>query len=180
MFSLSSKDIFITKLNGSSCKGLFQLVKMNTMWDESMKSRKTASYGVPYNYNNLTYIALEFPSYIRNIVFELEKVIEYTPNNCLINYYYKNESSMGYHSDNIEILEQGTGITIISLGQQRIMRFRNIKTKQIFDVILNCCDIVHMSQEFQTRWQHSILSIKNDESINQRISLTFRKIKLST
>lgn len=35
-------------------------------------------------------------------------------------------SSMGYHSDQTDNLEKNTGIAIISLGAERILRFRKI------------------------------------------------------
>ena len=34
---------------------LFKCLKRSVDWDERMKARKTASYGVAYNYSQLTY-----------------------------------------------------------------------------------------------------------------------------
>ncbi|MCD9855570.1 alpha-ketoglutarate-dependent dioxygenase AlkB [Epilithonimonas sp. JDS] len=154
---------------------LFTKIKNHTDWDNSIKSRKTASFGMPYNYSNLKYDFLDFPDYILKIIDRLEKIIDYRPNNCLINYYYDNLSKMGYHSDQIDILDSNTGIIIISLGGKRIMRFKNKINLELFEIVLEPNSLLYMTQEIQEKWMHSILSEQENEG--ERISITLRKIK---
>jgi alkylated DNA repair dioxygenase AlkB len=103
----------------------------------------------------------------------IAKVIGFEPNNCLINYYLDGKSKMGFHSDQVDMLCDSTGIVIISLGDTRVFRFRNIKDKDVYkEYVLNPGSLFFMSSEIQSEWQHSVL-----KGENERISLTFRKVK---
>lgn len=157
---------------------LLTKLKSEVKWDTNIKSRKTASFGVPYNYSNINYEFYNFPSYISEIIDKIEIILNYRPNNCLINYYNESFSRMGYHSDQIEILEPNTGILILSLGSSRTMRFKNKNENNLFDVIINSDSLLYMTQETQNKWLHSILPEQGPKSENERISITFRKIKL--
>lgn len=155
---------------------LFKLIREQTPWDTSMKSRKTYSYGIPYNYSDISYEDIPFPPYINGISNRIKEKIGYLPNNCLINYYTGWDSKMGFHSDQVELLEDGTGIAIISLGSERIMRFKNKVDKSITeDIILRPNSLFYMDKEFQDKWLHAILPGKENES-SERISITLRKI----
>jgi alkylated DNA repair dioxygenase AlkB len=156
---------------------LFFLIKNGTKWDNSISSRMTASYGVPYNYSNINYEPSKFPNYIFELAKQIENIIGFLPNNCLLNYYYNSESRMGFHSDQIDILEDNTGIAILSLGASRIMRFKNkVDNKIVFDIILNSKSLFYMDQTVQNQWLHSILPEK-EKNTSERISLTFRKLR---
>jgi len=50
---------------------------------------------------------------------KIEVTLAFVPNNCLINFYPNGKSSIGFHSDQTDILEAGTGVAIISLGETR-------------------------------------------------------------
>ena len=152
---------------------MFNYVVLNTKWDESMKSRKTASYGASYNYSQITYPKIEFTSEIEMIKNSIVPFVGFCPNNCLINYYIDANSKMGYHSDQIDILDNLTGVVIVSLGDERVIRFRNIENKNnILDFKLKSGSLFYMDQEVQRKWQHSVI-----KGNGERISLTFRKIK---
>lgn len=82
---------------------------------------------------------------------------------------------MGYHSDRTDILEEGTGVAIISIGETRILRFKNIEDNEnIIDFELKSGDYVFMTDYVQDEWKHAIIKSNSD---NGRISLTFRKLK---
>lgn len=153
---------------------LFLKIKNEINWDLSIKSRKTASFGVPYDYSNINYDYNDFPNYLLEILNKVEMTIGYKPNNCLINYYYDSQSKMGYHSDQIDILEPNTGIVILSLGNSRIIRFKNKLDNSLFDIKLYSNTLLYMTQETQKKWMHSILPGNDDDS--ERISITFRRI----
>lgn len=154
---------------------LFETTLQEVEWDDSMKARKTASFGVPYDYSNMSYDQVEIPDFLQKIIPLVSSKIGFIPNNCLINYYYEESSSMGFHSDMIDQLDENTGICIVSLGNPRTMRFRNKAQKEITkDFILNPGSLFLMSQKVQKYWDHSIRKSSGTDS--ERISLTFRRI----
>ncbi len=169
------KDIlYLDNFIDNSMK-LFEDLRENTDWDERMLARKTASFGVAYNYSDIFYPDNKMPKSINEIAIKLQEVIGFLPNNCLINHYLDGKSKMGYHSDQTDILFENTGIAIISLGETREIIFRNIQNKENkVNYQLKTGSLLYMTQEVQGTWQHSIP--KNDTN-NGRISLTFRKIK---
>lgn len=157
-------------------KILLYHLKNNIVWDNSIISRKTASFGIPYNYSNIHYKKSEIPQFLNEFVEIVNINNGFIPNNCLINFYYENNSKMGFHSDQTDILDKNTGIVIFSFGSSRILRFKNKKdSKIIYDVLLENNSYFFMSQNIQTEWLHSILPDKKKLE-NERFSLTFRKI----
>jgi len=154
---------------------LFATLVNNVNWDERMAARKTASYGKAYNYSQISYPYQDFLPSITQIVNSLSPVIGFEPNNCLVNYYLDGKAKMGYHSDQTDILYPETGVAIISVGETRTLRFRNIENKALFvNYQLSSVSLIYMTQEVQALWQHAI---PVSETNNGRISLTFRKIK---
>lgn len=155
---------------------LFYDIINNTIWDDSLLARKTVSYGIPYNYNNMIYSKQMFPKYISDLASIVEKYIGFYPNNCLLNFYYESKSKMGFHSDQIDILDKNTGIAIFSLGSNRIMKFKHKTDLTLFfEIELKSQSLLYMTQNFQKNWLHAILP--TTEINSERISITFRKIK---
>ena len=153
---------------------LFENLKMNVTWDERMTARKTASFGKAYNYSQIEYPFQEFLTELKKINQKVSKIIGFEPNNCLINYYLDGKSKMGYHSDQIDILEPRTGIAIISVGAVRTLKFRNILNRELFESYeLTEGSLIYMTQEVQEIWQHSIPESKTEAG---RISITLRKM----
>lgn len=153
---------------------LFSFLTMNIVWDERMAARKTASYGVAYNYSQISYPFRQFLPEFYVIIQQLANTLAFEPNNCLLNYYLDGKAKMGYHSDQTDILYPGTGVAIISVGEPRTFRFRNIENKDEFvNYELASGSLIYMTQEVQEQWQHAI---PPSDTENGRISLTFRKI----
>lgn len=153
---------------------LFHHLITTVKWDESMTARKTASFGKAYNYSQISYPYLDFTPELEAINKKLYPIIGFIPNNCLINYYLDGKSKMGYHSDQIDILEENTGIAIVSLGETRILKFRNIENPSDFlSYELISGSLIYMTQEIQKTWQHAI---PKSDTKNGRISLTFREM----
>ena len=154
---------------------LFNILTTNVKWDERMTARKTASFGKAYNYSQIDYPFQEFLPELKEIIEKLKPVIGFEPNNCLINFYMDGKSSMGYHSDQTDILETDTGIAIVSIGEARVLKFRNIENPEQFLIYeLTAGSLVYMTQEIQAIWKHSI---PKSDIENGRISLTFRQMK---
>lgn len=155
-------------------KELFALLEKNVSWDSRMAARKTASYGVAYNYSQISYPYNEFLPELKAITLSIQQALGFEPNNCLLNFYLDGKSKMGFHADQTDILAEDTGIVIISLGETRILRFRNIIDKeQVIDFPLPSGSLIYMTQDVQTQWQHSIPSADTGDG---RMSLTFRKM----
>ncbi len=152
---------------------LFNTLRDTADWDRRMSSRMTTSFGVSYNYSDMSYPDVLIPSYLDDLISRITDTVSFTPNNCLVNYYLDGRSRMGYHSDRTDILLPGTGVVIVSLGSTRILRFRNISDKSIVDFTLRSGSLFYMTADVQGLWVHSIPS---DDTDNGRISLTFRNI----
>lgn len=156
-------------------ESFFHYLIENVDWDERMASRKTASFGKAYNYSQIEYPALPMPDPLLKICLKVKGTIGFEPNNCLINYYLDGKSKMGFHSDQTDILEEGTGVAIVSLGEKRILRFRNISNPEMLqDYELPSGSLLYMDQVIQENWQHAI---PKTDAANSRISLTLRKIR---
>ncbi|KAF2332395.1 alpha-ketoglutarate-dependent dioxygenase AlkB [Flavobacterium ginsenosidimutans] len=155
---------------------LFQKIKNDSDWNTEIKARKTVSYGVPYNYSNISYPFIEFPDYISETASLVEERLSFSINNCLINYYENGESKMGFHSDQVDILADNTGVAIVSLGNKRIIRFKSkLDPYSILDISLYPNSLFYMTQSVQEFWLHSILP-ETGNNAAERISITFRKL----
>ena len=153
---------------------LFHYLMENTVWDDRMKSRKTASYRVSYDYSGISYPQTEIPDKLLSVCSDIKDEIGFEPNNCLLNFYPDGNSKMGYHSDSSEELLPKTGVVIISLGSERNISFRLISDKEIkVRYRLKSGSLLYMTDELQQEWQHAIPALKES---GERISLTFRHI----
>ncbi|MFL5730577.1 MAG: alpha-ketoglutarate-dependent dioxygenase AlkB [Cytophagaceae bacterium] len=154
---------------------LFDYLRDYVAWDERMAARKTASFGAAYNYSQMSYPFQEMPAELLGLCEKIRATLGFEPNNCLINYYLDGKSKMGFHSDQTDILEEGTGIAIVSLGETRTLRFKNSQNQEVtVDYKLPSGSLIYMSQELQSLWQHAI---PKSDTENGRMSLTLRKIK---
>ncbi|MFT5818956.1 MAG: alkylated DNA repair dioxygenase AlkB [Crocinitomix sp.] len=154
---------------------LYLKLEKSVNWDDQMQARKTASYGVAYNYSQMSYAFQEFLPELEELLDIIEKNLGFRPNNCLINFYLHGKAKMGWHSDQTDILHEGTGVAIISLGDTRSLRFREIEDKENkIDFPLPAGSLIYMTQKTQDLWQHSVPKLAESKA---RMSLTFRSIK---
>lgn len=153
---------------------LFIEMRDGVDWDERMRARKTASFGVSYDYSSISYPYTEMPSNLKEVCSAVDNLIGFLPNNCLLNYYPDGDSSMGFHSDSSEELAENTGIVIISLGSERDIIYRLTKNKELkVRYTLQPGALLYMGKDVQSEWQHSI---PKQKGAGERISLTFRHI----
>lgn len=156
-------------------EALYILLEKETEWDTRMRARYTASYGHAYNYSQMEYPYRPLPDYLQKLAEQMEPLLGFMPNNCLINLYRDGKSKMGFHSDQTDILEPDTGIAIVSLGETRVLRFRSIASpEEIHDYNLPAGSLLYMTQELQSAWQHAIPETTTEKG---RMSLTFRCIR---
>ena len=144
-------------------------------YDKSMRARWTASFGKSYDYSGKTYPYAPMPDFLDALIPGIMHHVGFEPNNCLINLYHDGASSMGYHSDNTDILSAGTGVAIVSVGSSRTLRFKNKIDKDcIIDYALGNGSLFYMNDAVQLDWLHSI---PKSDAAGPRISLTFRDIR---
>lgn len=153
---------------------LFHELKDSVDWDERMKARKTASFGVSYDYSGITYPQTEMLEVLQPLCEKIREEFGFYPNNCLMNYYLDGNSSLGYHSDSSEELKEGTGVAIVSLGAERKINYKNKEDKNlIVSYSLKSGVLLYMGKDVQDEWLHAI---PKDEDSGARISLSFREI----
>ncbi len=169
---MNEPDLLINDVFLPNSYSLFDSLISIINWDERIRARKTASFGSPYNYSNISYNSSPMLNELIPIIDRLEKHFGFRPNNCLVNYYTNGNSTMGFHSDSTDELINDTGISIISLGAERIITFQNKQDKTIeHSYLLKSGSLLFMPQKTQQYWKHGIL--KQPETFG-RISLTFR------
>lgn len=153
---------------------LFMVLNSDVEWEERVKKRPTASYGVPYNYSGLTYAEKPMHPRLVPICDQLEPVIGFRPNNCLLNYYASGSARMGFHVDDTENLAEGTGVAIVSLGAPRTLTFSAMSDQEDRrEFRLNGGSLLYIPNEVQGHWLHAVLK---EPGAGPRISLTFRQV----
>lgn len=94
-------------------QALFNDILHSVVGDERMRSRRTASFGVAYNYSGITYPQTEMLPVLQPLCEQLIAIVGFRPNNCLLNHYPDGEATMGFHSDDLAQLVVGTGVAIV-------------------------------------------------------------------
>ncbi len=153
---------------------MFRALVRDIDWEQSMQARKTASFGVPYDYPGMTYEACPLPPLLETLATQVATRVGWEPNNCLLNYYPQRRSSMGMHADDIERLEEGTGVAIVSLGASRMMVFERIDDSYMWGRDLRPGSLLVMDLDTQRTWRHAV----PPRPLGPRISVTFRRILL--
>lgn len=155
-------------------KALFDFLMQTIIWNDKFTVRKTASFGIAYQYSGVSYEEQPFSPTITVLAEKIAQQLEFLPNNCLINYYENGQSKMGFHVDNISQMVVGTGVAIISLGATRDITYRLIADKNIkLSYPLTSGSLLYMDDNVQKLWQHAILK---DSTTMPRMSLTFRQL----
>ncbi len=174
---MSSPDIHFWPDFVPDSLNAFHHLRDETEWDTSMRARKTASFGVPYNYSQMSYPDRPMPVVLDGMLSPIATTVGWMPNNCLLNFYPDGDSTMGFHFDALEILEVGTGVAIVSLGEARTLTFARQDDKNIrFEQPLPSGSLLLMPAEVQNHWLHAILKQKG---VGARMSLTFRRLKIA-
>jgi alkylated DNA repair dioxygenase AlkB len=171
---MSTPNIYLKPNFLTTPEDLFDFLKKEVIWDERMRARKTASFGVAYDYSQISYAETEMPEFLQVICKDIENELGFLPNNCLLNFYKDGNSSMGFHSDSTDELAEGSGVAIVSLGSLRHIAYRSKGDKnQEYFYPLPAGGLLYMSASIQEEWLHAI---PKEPGAGERISLTFRKI----
>lgn len=153
---------------------LFAWAVASVPWDDRIRARRTAGFGVPYDYAGLTYARAPFPAPLEAVRAAVSASTGVAFNNCLLNFYPDGASRMGWHSDSAMGLADGSGVAIVSLGATRPLRFRPIERREErLDYVLDAGSMLFMDLAVQKRWEHAI---PRKSRCGARISLTFRAV----
>ena len=154
---------------------LYQFLSTNISWDDSMRARKTASFGQPYIHSEKNKSLEPLHPFMEKLSEKLEPVIGYRANNCFLNYYENGKSKMGWHADTTHFLEAETGVAILSIGDTRIFQIRRKAVPtELLNYVLTPGSLIYMPLLVQEEWQHAIPKVVSERG---RISMTFRKMK---
>lgn len=158
-----------------------------TIWDvhplEQMKitiyekecyvPRWVQAYGKDYAYSGQVATALPSPEWLIPF-FDCAKQISPTVNGALVNWYdgtFKHR--IGAHRDNESDLMVGSDIITISLGEERVFRFRKFKTKESpIDLIVKDKSILVIPWDTNMAYTHEVPHFARYKG--KRVSLTFR------
>jgi alkylated DNA repair dioxygenase AlkB len=153
---------------------LFAVVRDEVPWTSQMRSRQTASMGIPYNYAGGTYPEAPWHPAVAALRDAVGAALAFTPTNCLMNRYPTGDHIIGWHVDDVDILAPGTGIAIVSLGAPRTLRLRSGGDPFVYELVrLEPGSLFVMDQALQHTHKHAI---KREPGAGERISLTFRHL----
>ena len=154
---------------------LYEALRDTVRWEGSMAARRTASFGVPYNYAQMTYPAVPMHEALVPVVERLDQKLGVRFNNCLLNFYQGERSKMGFHSDDTTDLQPETGVAIVSVGHARKITFRSKIDPTVQQAVeLQPGSLLYIDSEIQSR---GVQASKNQKHVGPRISLTWRAFK---
>ena len=130
--------------------------------------------GTCYQYSGVNHQPLPWTEALLQAKQEIELQFQCSFNSVMANLYRNGSDSMGCHADDEKELGKNPLIASLSLGEERLLKFRHQQSKEVVDVILSDGDLLLMAGEIQHHWRHELPKTKKQKS--ERINLTFRKI----
>jgi alkylated DNA repair dioxygenase AlkB len=156
----------------SDADRLFEQLADEIAWSDQMRARRTASFGLPYNYSGQTYEAVPMPPRIAAVADVAAALAGHRFDNCLANLYESGRQRMGFHRDGYEHLEPTSSIAIASLGATRALVFRSLDLQHRVAYPLEHGSILLCARSVQDAWTHGV---PEADSAGRRISLAFRR-----
>jgi len=130
--------------------------------------------GANYSYSGMNLKSNSWSKELLDLKNQIEKLTGYDFNSVLVNLYRDAADSNGWHRDNEKELGSDPIIASVSLGENRLFKIRNKKTKEVTDLILESGSLLIMSKGSQLDWEHTLP--KSKKIYRPRINLTFRKV----
>ncbi len=127
-----------------------------------------------YQYSGVNHQPLEWIDLLLAIKQKIQSFYPCVFNSVMANLYRNGKDSMGCHADDEKELGVNPLIASLSFGDQRLLKFRHQKSKQVLDVILGHGDLLLMTGEIQHHWKHELPKTKKIKT--ERINLTFRRM----
>ncbi len=133
-----------------------------------------ADEGVSYQYSGVNHHPLPWFEQLLLIKQNIESHYHCSFNSVLGNLYRNGSDSVGCHADDEKELGKNPFIASLSLGEERLLKFRHNKSKEVLDIILSDGDLLLMAGEIQHHWRHELPKTKKKKT--ERINLTFRYV----
>ncbi len=130
--------------------------------------------GADYQYSGVNHQPLSWTDDLTQIRRDVERVCLTSFNSVMANLYRNGRDSMGCHADDEKELGVNPLIASVSLGETRLLRFKQLKSSQKLDIELDSGDLLVMAGEIQHHWRHELPKTRRPKKA--RINLTFRKI----
>ncbi len=130
--------------------------------------------GADYQYSGVNHQPLSWTDDLTQIRRDVEQVCQKSFNSVMANLYRNGRDSMGCHADDEKELGVNPLIASVSLGETRLLRFKQLKSSQKLDIELDSGDLLVMAGEIQHHWRHELPKTRRPKKA--RINLTFRKI----
>lgn len=130
-----------------------------------------------YAYSGVNHKPRQWLPQLQAIKDEIEQQCQCAFNSVLANLYRDGRDSMGCHADDEKELGVNPVIASLSLGEERLFKMHQKKTKQTLNINLQHGDLLIMSGTCQQYWLHSVPKTKVFKV--PRINLTFRKILIN-
>lgn len=147
--------------------------RIKFMGKEMLTPRWQQAYGVNYSYTGSVNNALPIADEIQPYYQWCKANIDSRLNGLLLNWYDGQRGHyLGAHRDDIRELVQESPIATISLGEERIFRFRPYKGKGYKDLVVQHGDVVIIPWETNLKWKHEIPLFKKYKG--RRLSITLR------
>jgi alkylated DNA repair dioxygenase AlkB len=96
-------------------------------------------------------------------------------NHVIGTFYRDHNDNIGFHTDKIKDISDGTLIAIISFGETRMLTLKKIDTEETDEVPLQSGDLFMLGWNTNQQYQHALLEHSTERG--SRISLVFRDIK---
>ena len=133
-------------------------------------------YGLAYTYGSgngvRTYECKPWSPFVKLLMIDQNSKFGFKLDCCFINGYADEKQALGWHADDSPEMNPEQPVTVISLGEERNIMFRDYATKTIETVRLGHGSLCIMPPGFQQTHQHKIP--KGDRPMGPRISLTYR------
>ncbi len=127
-----------------------------------------------YYYSGVIHHPLPWTKPMVEIKQKIESKFLFSFNSVMANLYRNGSDSMGCHADDEKELGKNPTIASLSLGEERLLKFRHNKHKETQNIVLSHGDLLLMSGEIQHHWKHELPKTKKKKT--ERINLTFRNI----
>lgn len=173
---------------GAPADQLFDDLSQSLAWREEsivlfgkrmLQPRMLAWYGDPdavYRYSGVRHVPLPWTDTLAALRERVGKICGASFNSALANLYRHNRDSMGLHADDEPELGERPVIASLSLGEERVFRFKHRHRRDLKPVRLPLPSgsLLVMAGDTQLNWKHEVP--KQTRPCGPRINLTFRSI----
>jgi alkylated DNA repair dioxygenase AlkB len=169
---------------------LFRLLLDDIAWQDEVTTeagarvrlpRAVCWYGDPdavYPYAGFTHRPRPWTDPLLDLRQRAEAACRQPFNGVLCNLYRDGREAMGWHADRETALGEHPVIASLSLGAERVMRFRHERTGEELELRLASGSLLLMGGSLQHHWQHGVPAMP--EVLTARINLNFRRLRVTT